>query len=181
MRQSRLAICGLLALLFICPAAYAAVKTETRAEPAAKVKEDDRLPIHKQDQWQFFVAPCMWIAGLNIDTTFSGQTTAVSQGWYDIVPRLFSNAIGVMGRFEAWKGKWGIYVDSYFTYMSGSVSNNPGKTINLTQRLNIPATLVLNGNPKFISRSASVDFGPRYLVGTVSLNSDKPLPLCLSR
>ena len=35
----------------------------------------------------------------------------------------------------------------------------------------------LNGDLKIISRAANVDFGPRYLVGTVPLGGDKPLPL----
>jgi hypothetical protein len=172
MRQSRLAICIILVLLFICPPAFSAETVTTPAEPAAKVKEDDRPPIQKQDQWQFFLAPYMWVPGMNINTTFSGHTSTVSQGWYDMVPRLFSNAIGAMGRFEAWKGKWGIYVDSYFTYLGCDISDSPGKTIDLRRRLNIPVTVVLNGDLKFISRAASVDFGPRYLVGTVSLNPE---------
>jgi hypothetical protein len=147
-------------------------------EAEAKSKETERVPVQKEE-WQFFVAPYMWIPGMNVNTTLLGQTTTVSLGWYDMVPRLFSNVIGAMGRFEAWKGRWGIYVDSYFTYLGASSSDNAGKTIDLGQRLhlNIPLTLQLSGDLKFISRAANVDFGPRYLVGTVPLKADKPLPL----
>ncbi len=35
---------------------------------------------------------------------------------------LFSNSIGMMGRAEAWKGRWGFYLDGYFTYLGASGS-----------------------------------------------------------
>ncbi len=146
------------------------------AAAAAQGREDDRAPIHKQEQWQFFAAPYLWIPGTSINATFLGHTSSASEGWYDIVPHLFSNAIGAMGRFEAWKGRWGIYLDSYFVYVGDSGSDSAGKTIDLSKRLGTPATLVLNGDLKFISRAANVDFGPRFLVGTVPLSSAKPLP-----
>ena len=34
-------------------------------EAVEKTKEDDRLPIHKQDEWQFFLSPYVWIPGIN--------------------------------------------------------------------------------------------------------------------
>jgi hypothetical protein len=164
--------------LWPCTVGYAAGEAGKPPEEAVQAKEDERVPVQKEE-WQFFVAPYVWIPGMNINTTFLGRTTAASQGWYDTVPRLFSNVIGVMGRFEAWKGRWGIYVDSYFTYLGATDSDNGGKTIDLGQRLHlgIPLTAKLNGDFKIISRAANVDFGPRYLVGTVPLNADKPLPL----
>ena len=84
---------------------------------AGPAKEDNRLPIHKQDQWQFFLSPYMWIAGANLQTTFKGHTSSVDVPWWDVAADLFSNVIGVMGRFEAWKGRWGLYLDSYFVYL----------------------------------------------------------------
>ena len=38
-------------------------------EAAEKAKEDDRLPIHKQDEWQFFLTPYMWITGINANVS----------------------------------------------------------------------------------------------------------------
>jgi hypothetical protein len=156
---------------------YAAEGTGTPPGAAAKTKEDDRLPIHKQDQWQFFFAPYLWVPGMNVNTTILNQTISVDQGWWDMIPKLFSSAIGGMGRFEVWKGKWGFFIDSYFIYLGGNVSDSPGKTIDLSRRLNIPATLLLNGDLKYIVRAGNVDFGPRYLLGTVNLSANKPLPI----
>lgn len=143
---------------------------------AAETKEDNRLPIHKQDQWQFFIAPYLWVPGVNANATILNTTTTVNQGWWDMIPKLFSSAIGAMGRFEAWRGKWGFFVDSYFIYLGGNVSDSAGKTIDLGRR-NIPATLILNGDLKYIVRTGNVDFGARYLLGSVNLNADKPLPV----
>jgi len=167
-----------LLLMLPCTAGYAAGEDGKPPEEVVQAKEDMRVPVQKEE-WQFFVAPYMWVSGMDVNTTFLGHTTTVSQGWYDMVPRLFSTAIGAMGRLEAWKGRWGIYVDSYFTYLGASPSDSAGKTIDLGRRLNlnIPLTLQLNGDLKIISRAANVDFGPRFLVGTLPLNADKPLPL----
>lgn len=145
-------------------------------EAAGKTKADTRLPIHKQDQWQFFFSPYMWIAGANVSTTAFGHTSKVSVPWCDIVPDLFSNVIGVMGRFEAWKGRWGFFLDSYFVYIGGNVGDSAGQKINLGL-LPIPRALVLSGDVKYITRAGNLDFGPRFLVGTLPLSAEKPLPV----
>lgn len=166
-------------LLLVCGSVlgYAEEGAGNSPGAAAESKEDDRLPIHKQDQWQFFLAPYLWVPGVNVNATIINNTTSVSQGWWDMIPKLFSTAIGGMGRFEAWRGKWGLFVDSYFIYLGGNVSDSAGKTIDLGRRLKIPVTLILNGNLKYIVRAGSIDFGPRYLLGTVNLSADQPLPV----
>ena len=173
-------------LLIVClsPWGYAEVgkgsppeAASTTTEATANTKEDERLPIHKQDQWQFFFAPYLWVPGMNVNTTISRHTSSVNQGWWDIVPKLFSSAIGGMGRFEVWKGKWGFFVDSYIIYLGGNVTDSPGRTIDLGRSAGIPLYLTLNGNLKYITRAGNIDFGPRYLLGTVNLSADKPLPV----
>jgi hypothetical protein len=161
----------------VSPSGYAAEGANTHPEAVGKTQEDDRLPIHKQDQWQFFVAPYLWVPGMNVNTTISKHTASVSQGWWDMIPKLFSSVIGGMGRFEVWKGKWGFFVDSYLVYLGGNVSDSAGKTVDLGLRGRIPLRLTLNGDLKYITRAGNVDFGPRYLVGTVNLSADKPLPV----
>ncbi|MFZ5451580.1 MAG: hypothetical protein ACOZF2_06885 [Thermodesulfobacteriota bacterium] len=171
-------IIAILLLACIHPSGFAEESSDKPPkEGSTTQKEDDRLPIHKQDQWQFFVSPYLWVPGFNVNTTISDHTTSASRGWWDIIPKLFSSAIGGMGRFEAWKGKWGFFIDSYFIYLGGNVSDSAGKTVNLGPRGRIPLTVILNGNLKYITRAGNVDFGPRYLLGTVNLSADKPLPV----
>jgi hypothetical protein len=191
----------------VSPSGYAEVGADTppgsaSITPAAteKTKEDDRLPIHKQDEWQFFLTPYLWLTGINGNVTTLKGTMNTAIPWWDMASVLFSKAIGIMGRAEAWKGRWGFYLDGYYTYM-GSSSSGVGAskekafgpvdfTINkqiqlggLDLRVPIPGqirpgnvTLSPSGSVKYISRLGNLDLGVRFLVGTWPLRSDKPLP-----
>lgn len=166
----------------------------------APLKEDDRLPIQKLDQWQFFLSPYVWIPGVNANTTTLKKTTTIDYPWWDVASELFSNAIGTMGRAEVWKGRWGAFLDGYFTYIGGSRNfSSPGEqktfgpfdfTLNKQISLRgfnfnvaIPGqvgpgtiTLIPSGAVKYISRQGNLDLGLRFLVGTMPLGSEKPLP-----
>ena len=195
--------------LLVCgpPSGYAAEETgappgtaSTTPAAAEKTKEDDRLPIHKQDEWQFFLSPYMWITGINANVSTLKKTTTTAIPWWDVASDLFSKAIGVMGRAEVWKGRWGVYLDGYFTYVGAS-----GSQVGATQEktfgpvdftinkqihlggldINVPiqgqigpgnVTLTPSGSVKYISRLGNLDLGVRFLVGTWPLSAEKPLP-----
>jgi hypothetical protein len=167
---------------------------------AEKTKSDDRLPIHKQDEWQFFLSPYMWITGINANVSTLKKTTTTAIPWWDVASDLFSKTIGVMGRAEVWKGRWGVYLDGYFTYVGasdsqvgatrektfGPVDFTINKQINLGGLdINVPIpgkigpgniTLTPSGSVKYISRLGNLDLGGRFLVGTWPLSAEKPLP-----
>jgi hypothetical protein len=172
----------------------------TAQAAAGKTKEDDRLPIHKQDEWQFFLTPYLWITGINGNISTLKGTINPAIPWWDVAGDLFSKAIGIMGRAEVWKGRWGVYLDGYYTYM-GSSSSGVGAsqektfgpvdfTINKQLHLggldiSVPIqgqlgpgniTLTPSGSVKYISRLGNLDLGLRYLVGTWPLSAEKPLP-----
>lgn len=163
-------------LLFWFGAAPAAGEENVPPSTVPKAKADETLPIHPKDQWQFFFSPYLWVPGMNASTTFAGHTSSVNVGWWDMVPKLFSDAFGAMGRFEAWKGRWGLYLDSYLIYLAGDVSDSAGKRLTLG-RLPVSRTLLLSGNLKYIVRTGTLHFGGRYLVGTVPLSAGQPLPI----
>ena len=172
----------------------------TTPEAAEKTKEDDRLPIHKQDEWQFFLSPYMWITGINANVSTLKKTTTTAIPWWDVASTLFSKTIGMMGRAEVWKGRWGVYLDGYFTYVGASDSQVGATqektfgpvdfTINKQIHLggldiNVPiqgqigpgnVTLTPSGSVKYISRLGNLDLGVRFLVGTWPLSAEKPLP-----
>ena len=168
-------------------------------EAAAPAKEDERLPIYRQDQWQFFLTPYLWIPGVNATTSSLKNTQGINVPWWEVVPTLFSNTFGAMGRAEAWKGRWGFFVDGFFVYagFSGSaVGASREKTFGpvdfsidkqiqidgVTMNLNTPGqirgnvTLVPSGSAKSISRLVNLDWGGRFLVGAWPLSGDEPLP-----
>jgi hypothetical protein len=169
-------------------------------EAADKTKEDDRLPIHKQDEWQFFLTPYIWIPGINANVSTLKKTTTTAIPWWDTASALFSKTIGIMGRAEAWKGRWGVFLDGYFTYVGasgsqvgateektfGPVDFTLNKQIHLGGlNLRVPpqdqigpgnVTLTPSGSVKYISRIGNLDLGMRFLVGTWPLSAEKPLP-----
>jgi hypothetical protein len=169
-------------------------------EAAEKTKEDDRLPIHKQDEWQFFLTPYMWITGINANVNTLKKTTTTAIPWWDVASTIFSKSIGIMGRAEAWKGRWGFFLDGYYTYVGasgsqvgaskektfGPVDFTINKQIHLGGlNINVPiqgqigpgnVTLTPSGSVKYISRIGNLDLGLRFLVGTWPLSGEKPLP-----
>ena len=99
--------------------------------------------------------------------------------WYELVPLLFSKAIGGMGRVETLNGRWGVFSDTTFVYIGDSVSAGGAKELKLNpqQRGTIPVRLQLSGDLKIRTRLLLQDVGVRYMVGTLPLNADKPLPV----
>ena len=151
-------------------------------EKAGSAKEDDRLPIHKEG-WQFFLAPYLWIPGAHISLSHQGRfsgTTVADVPWYELVPLLFSKAIGGMGRVEICNGRWGVFSDTTFVYIGDSVSAGGAKELKLNPKQSpvpIPVRLQLSGDLKIWTRLLWQDVGVRYLLGTVPLNADKSLPV----
>ncbi|MGA7562006.1 MAG: hypothetical protein WBW55_02235 [Desulfobaccales bacterium] len=151
-------------------------------EKAAAAKEDDRLPIHKEG-WQFFLAPYLWIPGLHADVSHQDQfsgTTVVDVPWYDVVPLLFSKAMGGMGRVEIWNGRWGLFSDTNFVYIEESVTAAGARELKLNGHglpTPIPVSLQLSGTAKFWTRLLFQDVGVRYLLGSVPLSAEKSLPV----
>ncbi len=64
------------------------------------------------NKWNIQFSPYMWAPELKGDATLRGRTGPVDIGFSD----LFDNLdIAFMGRLEAWKGDWGLFLDG--TYM----------------------------------------------------------------
>ena len=175
--------------LFLSTAAYSQEKQgptkekpEVAQEKAVATQEDDRLPIYKEG-WQFFLAPYLWIPGAHISLSHQGRfsgTTVADVPWYNLVPLLFSKAMGAMGRVEIWNGRWGFISDTNFIYIGDSVSAGGARELKINLRrlpVTIPVRLQLSGDLKIWTRLLWQDVGVRYLVGTVPLDANKPLPV----
>jgi hypothetical protein len=151
-------------------------------EQTTAAKEDDRLPIYKEG-WQFFLAPYLWIPGAHLSLSHQGRfsgTTVANVPWYELVPLLFSKAIGGMGRVEIWNGRWGVFSDTTFLYIGDSASAGGAKELKLNPKrlsVSIPLRLQLSGDLKVWTRLLWQDVGVRYLLGTIPLKADKPLPV----
>lgn len=166
-------------LLVWCTCAYAQEEPASvrevsgfASEEATAVKDDDRLPIYKQG-WQFFLAPYLWVPGAHLDLSYQGRFSGAIVAdvpWYNLVPLLFSKVMGGMGRVEIWKGRWGLISDTNFIYIGESISASGTRELK-------GEPLQLSGNLKLWSRLLWQDVGLRYLVGTIPINPEKPVPL----
>jgi len=174
----------LITMVFVfCATAFSQEGAGLNQDKAAAAQEDNLLPIYKEG-WQFFVAPYVWVSGANINLARQGRfsgTTKVDIPWTDIVPLLFSQVFGAMARVEVWKGRWGFFSDTVFIYLSDSVSGGGSQEISVNPQQLLPAPvpvrIKLTGDLKIWSRLLWQDVGVRYLVGTVPLKADKPLPV----
>lgn len=63
------------------------------------------------EEWEVQFTPYFWVADLEGDATLRGRTGSVDVGFSDIWDNL---DIGLMGRVEAWQGKWGLYFDGLY-------------------------------------------------------------------
>jgi hypothetical protein len=171
--------------LLLSSAAYsqegaAPVQATAGATPdqVSQMKAANRLPFAKEG-WQFFVAPYFWMVGVNISASKQGTrgaTAAVDVPWYDLVPDYFSKVFGAMGRLEVWKGRWGFFIDNVFIYLGDTASKGGSKKIELAN-VPVPVHLSTSGAVKVIIRQGFLDVGGRYLLGTLPLSPDKPLPV----
>ncbi|MGA7578120.1 MAG: hypothetical protein ACLQUW_10385 [Desulfobaccales bacterium] len=176
-------------LLFSSAAAYSQEEAATSNEQAgpaqeksAAAKDDNLLPFQREG-WQFFVAPYLWIPGIHADISPQGRfsgTTIVDVPWYNTVPLLFSKAIGGMGRVEVWKDRWGLFSDTNFVYVGESVSASGARQLEVSGHglpTTTPVSLQLSGTAKIWTRLLFQDVGVRYLLGSLPLSAEKPLPV----
>ncbi len=195
MRKVKIALAVILALVLGAPVLSQGQPGDTQQQPgpsqeqaspppekATAAEKDGQLPIHKEG-WQFFLAPYLWIPGGHFTISHQGKfsgTVVADIPWYNLVPLLFSKAIGGMGRVEIWNGRWGLISDTNFIYIGESISAGGARELKLNPRRlpgNIPVRLQLSGDLKVWSRLLWQDVGVRYLVGTLPLKCDKPLPV----
>jgi hypothetical protein len=76
---------------------------------------------HGQDEssdkskWEFIVIPYFWLASLDGDTTVKGVKSSVNLSGSDLLDMLdYGGEVHV----EAWKGRWGIFLDPTFLKLS---------------------------------------------------------------
>ena len=188
MNRKKRAILRLVQMVLTCSMALwlsAVVLAETVADPAktppVSSEPDDRLPIYREG-WQFFIAPYIWVGGSNQNITKQGSnfgTTKINIPWYDVVPKLFSNVFGAMGRIEVWNGKWGFFAENLFMYLGDSVSGTGHKQIHATH-LPVPLNLTLSGGPRSLS-ARQLGCGRTIFAGHRAPGSSKATPRALLR
>lgn len=129
------------------------------------------------DEWRFSITPYFWVPSVAIDVSVPvvtigshtiGGTVSIDESAWDTVshPASDTYVMSLDGRFEAWKGNWGGFVDGYWMFGKSTVNRNHSELV-LRDRvgLNSAATLVDRFDV------GQVNFGPQYLLGSAPLNS----------
>ena len=75
------------------------------------------------EEWEVQFTPYFWVADLEGDVTLRGRTGPVDVGFSDIWDNL---DFGLMGRVEAWQGKWGLFVDGLYMDLGAEFSTPQG-------------------------------------------------------
>ncbi|MCP4456139.1 MAG: hypothetical protein GY809_32175 [Planctomycetes bacterium] len=137
--------------------------------------EAQERTVHVGDDWEFVVAPYLWMAGLSGDVTVKGTDSEVDAGFGDILDNLDAAFLGYVG---ARKGKWGFYTDASCLKLAGSgTSGALGVDVGLTSTL-IEVGAVYRAYEGFAyqeGRPVATDiyFGARYceLEGNLDLSA----------
>jgi len=86
-----------------------------------------------QDVWQYEVSPYLWAAGVDGTTRVGTLSVNSSQSFSDLLSEI---DIGLMGAFEARKGRWGIVFDSIYLKLSSDAKTANGTVnVKLVQQL----------------------------------------------
>jgi opacity protein-like surface antigen len=79
--------------------------------------------IGSTDKWNIELTPYFWAAELKGDATLRGRTGPVDVSFSDLLDNL---DIAFMGRLEAWKGEWGLFLDGLYMDLGAEFSTPQG-------------------------------------------------------
>ena len=135
------------------------------ADNSSIAQENNKSDSSEKDQWQFTLTPYLWLPSVDARATVEGKTQKVKLTFSDIIDDF--DLFGVMGRFEAWKGNWGLIFDGLYADLDGDFRNsNPL----------IPSDPLLNELNVEI-RQAIVDFAVSYRLFELPLRREHHFPI----
>jgi len=79
--------------------------------------------LETSNKWNIEFTPYFWAAELKGDATLRGRTGPVEVGFSDLLDNL---DIAFMGRAEAWKGEWGLFLDALYMDLGAEFSTPQG-------------------------------------------------------
>ena len=144
-------------VLLLCPL--------VRADDSSIAGEKGEAETSQENQWHFTFIPYLWLPSVDARATVEGKTQKVKLTFSDILDDF--DLFGIMGRFEAWKGRLGLILDVLYADLDGTFRNsNPL----------IPSDPFLNELGVDI-RQANVDFAVSYRLFELPLRKEHHLPI----
>lgn len=128
------------------------------------------------DEWRFSFTPYLWLPTADLDVsvpdftigkqTFGGDFS-VNQPWWDTLSNFSSDfyVLSLSGRFEAWKGNWGGFVDGYWIFGQSTTNSSNSKLV-----LRDKAAITTSSSITNRFDVGQVNFGPQYKLGAAALS-----------
>ncbi len=140
------------------------------------IRVDKQVTPASPDEWQFSITPYVFLPTVNIefsvpDVTIGNRTIggniSVIQPWWETLGKFSSNfyVLSLGGRLEAWKGRWGGFLDGYYIWGKSTVDRNHSRLV-FRDRADI--TLSSSVTSRF--HAGEFNFGPQFKLGTASLS-----------
>ncbi|MEO8350602.1 MAG: hypothetical protein ABI680_02655 [Chthoniobacteraceae bacterium] len=138
-----------------------------------------------EDDWRFSLSPYAWIPSFDLDISVptvkaGGKTIGgefnIEQPWWDTLSHYSSNfyVLSFSARVEAWKGRWGGFIDGYWIFGKSSVS---GKDSRVGPRGRIRTSSSYSITSRF--DTGQVNFGPQFMLGTAPLGANSNVSFVL--
>ena len=130
-----------------------------------------------EDRWQFAITPYFWLPSvdlkmflpaMNIGKRSFGGDLSTSIPWWKSISKIAQGkllAVDVGGRLEFSKGRWGGFVDGYWMYARATGSSD-ASTLVLRDHVQVGDAVSVTSKTSL----GQLNFGPRYLLGTVPLS-----------
>jgi hypothetical protein len=154
-------------------------------------KDGKTIPVQQEskpvspDEWQVSFTPYFWLPTANVDISLPevtvgnrtiGGNISVVQPWWETIGKFSSDfyVLGLMGRVEALKGRWGGFVDGYWIFGKDRVTGSDSRLI-FRDRVDITATSTVTDR----YGTGQVSFGPQFVLGTAPLSPDSNVSFLL--
>jgi hypothetical protein len=165
--------------------------TVSAAYAQQDAKDGKEIPVQQeskaatQDEWRFSGTPYTWIPSVDLklgipNVTIGNRTLggdiSLQQPWWETLGK-FSNNFYVLsfgGRLEAWKGRWGGFLDGYWIFGRARVNNSDSRLV-FRDRVDITASSSVTDR----FGTGQINFGPQFILGTAPLSADSSVSFVL--
>src|SRR5450432_1409253 len=160
--------------LFIATAGHA--QQDGKDAKDIPVQQETKAPT--PEEWQVTFTPYAWLPSvdLNLSTPtvkVGGHTIggdfSVDQPWWETIGKLGSDfyVLSLDGRLEAWKGRWGGFIDGYWIFGKSTVGSSDSHLI-FRDRVDIQTSSSVTSR----FDTGQVNFGPEFKLGTAPLGEN---------
>jgi len=178
-------------LLKSCFVASLSLLTVVAGHAQQDAKDGKEIPVQQgttpvsPDEWQVTFTPYAWLPSVKLDistptATVGGHTIggdfSVDQPWWETLGKFSSDFyfLSLDGRLEAWKGRWGGFIDGYYIFGKTTVGSSDSHLI-LRDRVDITTSSSVTSR----FNTGQVNFAPEFKLGTVPLSANSSVAFVL--